>query len=307
MENQSLNNEAEACYKQGIHALKELKDINGAIQNFSKAIQLNPSRHDYWLGMVFCSRLCKLYDKALAYCDKAIELSPNNEICWFEKLQTLMEMNDFENSLKCVDKLVGLNPNDANFYYNKGYIHNKLFNLYKQPDSDKFHLSLMHNGKAIAALERAVELNKNFAYAYRELGFALSLQPKEDGKALWSFNKAIELGLYNDCLIFFYMGQLYFFRKEYDHAISSYDRAISIYQGANFFFFKGIALFFKGNYNDGLNNVEKAVKIEPTNQLYVDTFNGLKKIRLKYIGEKILFFSLDLLRGVLGSEVTGRK
>jgi len=123
--------------------------------------------------------------------------------------------------------------------------------------------------------------------------------PKEDDRAISYFSKAIELGLNNDSLLFFYIGQLYFFKKEYDKAIKNFDKAISIYSGTNFFFFKGMALFYKGDMKEGLNCIEKAVEYEPNNQIYSNTLDGLKKIRVKHIGEKALWYSLDFLSKVL--------
>ena len=102
------------------YSFGEKGDYEKAIENYDKAIELNPNYEEAWYNKGV--RLGKLerHEEAIECHDKAIELKPNDEEAWYGKGFELGESERHEEAIECYDKAIELNPNYEEAWYSKG-------------------------------------------------------------------------------------------------------------------------------------------------------------------------------------------
>ena len=131
--------------------------------------------------------------------------------------------------------------------------------LYKQTQA------LIESGKyleAIKILNKAIELNPNYAEAYNNRGNAYSYL-KQYTKSMQNFNKAIELDpgyvwAYNN------RGNAYSNLKQYRKAIQDYDKAIELDPNyAEAYLNRGMIYFYLKQYAKSMQDFNKVIVLNP--------------------------------------------
>ena len=102
------------------YSFGEKGDHAKAIENYNKALDLNPNDEDAWHNKGV--RLGKLerYKEAIECYDRVIELNPTDEDAWYNKGNDLGELERHEEAIECYDKAIELNPIDEEPWYSKG-------------------------------------------------------------------------------------------------------------------------------------------------------------------------------------------
>jgi tetratricopeptide (TPR) repeat protein len=173
--NNSTERTAEDYFYSG-YSKANLKDYNGAITDYTKAIELNPN-----LAIAYNNRglqKCDLKDYygAIADYTKAIELNPNNAKAYSSRGTSKAYLKDYYGAIADHTKAIKLNPNDAETYYNRAHSKANLKGYYG----------------AIADYTKAIELNPNNADAYSNRGGSKENLEDYYG-AIADYTKAIEL------------------------------------------------------------------------------------------------------------------
>ena len=104
------------------NAKSDLKDITGALADYDRAIELNPSldRALYNRANLKYQRF-QDYQGALADYNRVIQINPNDAVCYYNRgVLKFRELQDFIGALADFDDAIKLNPNNANAYYNRG-------------------------------------------------------------------------------------------------------------------------------------------------------------------------------------------
>lgn len=101
-------------------AAEDESDPNGALQDYNKAIELNPN-----LALAFNDRGLLFYnadeyDRALEDFNRAIELDPKFETAFDNRGVTYFAKKDNGHALADYDHAIELNPDDLNPYWNRG-------------------------------------------------------------------------------------------------------------------------------------------------------------------------------------------
>jgi len=117
--------------------------------------------------------------------------------------------------------------------------------------------------KALDILEKAIELDPNYALAYSNRGY-IYLELKEYRKAMQDLNKAIELdpnyaGTYNN------RGSAYYKLKQSTKAIQDYNKAIELdpsYAGT--YYNRGLAYTDLKQYSKAIQDYTKAIELDPS-------------------------------------------
>ena len=114
-----------ACFNKG-NSLYETGGNDLAIQNYNKAIELDPNdaRFHYNKGNSLYNK--EEYNLAIQNYDKAIELNPNDANFYSNKGNSLFKTGEYEQAIQNYDKAIELNSNDANFYHNKQIVKRRL-------------------------------------------------------------------------------------------------------------------------------------------------------------------------------------
>ncbi len=181
-----------------------------AIEDFGKAIELNPK---YWNPYAFRGSIYAykgLYDKAIADYDKVIELDPKNATAYNERGIVYIDKGLYDKAIEDFGKAIELNPKYATAYNNRGTAYDKKGLYYK----------------AIADYSKAIELNPKYTKVYANRGTTFMINGHYDN-AIEDFDKAIELApkYWNAYAI---RGTAFISKGLYDKAIADYYKAIEL-------------------------------------------------------------------------------
>jgi tetratricopeptide (TPR) repeat protein len=163
-------------------AFYRLGKLDKAMKDFDRAIALNPSYIDAYnnRGMVFDDS--GMANKALEDYNTAIRLNPSHYKA-YNNLGTLYgKAGVFDRAIESFNAAIALNPNFAEAYHNRG-------------------ISYFSAGRFEAAMQdfnRAIFLNQNFERAYLSRGY-LYLKTGNRAGALSDFRKACDLGSDSGC------------------------------------------------------------------------------------------------------------
>lgn len=110
--------DSNAYYNRGLSKYK-LKDYKGAIEDYTKAIELNPNDSNIYLVRSLDKSRLKDYKGAIEDCNKAIELNPNDTHAYsirdaikeaFADSKEVNKLNKYFNSyIKRINKIIKLN------------------------------------------------------------------------------------------------------------------------------------------------------------------------------------------------------
>ncbi len=98
---------------------RELGDYVGAIQDFTKAVQLNPNFAEAYSNLGVVRSQLGQYDEALAQCNKAIRLRPSDARTYYIRGLAFSNLGHYSQAITDFSKAVELNPQYANSYYNE--------------------------------------------------------------------------------------------------------------------------------------------------------------------------------------------
>jgi tetratricopeptide (TPR) repeat protein len=144
-----------AFYDRGIARLQK-SDSDGAIADLNRAIELSPKTGDYYNDRGLAKLRKSDNDGAIADLTRAIELDPKNALAYRNRALAKNIKKDEDGALADYDRAIELDPKNANAYNNRGNI--------KQSKGD-------FDG-AIADFTSAIGLNSNLAIAYKNRGEA---------------------------------------------------------------------------------------------------------------------------------------
>ena len=160
-------------------------------------------------------------------------------------------------SLNIIEKSIDLNVVEKNLdYFSKVlfYTHVVGFPYYQSNRIED----------AISFLDKAIELNPHYDFAYYNKGLSLSTLGKDE-EAIREYDKAIEINPYyveafvNKGLSLYNLGR-------YEEAIREYDKAIEINPKEDKSYYnKGNSLHNLGRYEEAIREYDKAIEINPDN------------------------------------------
>ena len=150
-------NLAEAYSNRGI-AYAKLNKYERAIEDFSKAIALNPDDAEAYYNRGIAYAKLNKHERAIEDYGKAIALNPNYAEAYNNRGVAYAKLNKYERAIEDYDETIKLNPNYAAAYNNRGAAYAE---------------SNQHE-RAIKDYDRAIELNSNYAEAYANRGIAYS-------------------------------------------------------------------------------------------------------------------------------------
>jgi tetratricopeptide (TPR) repeat protein len=128
----------------------EIEQYGRAIEDYSKALELNPIDVSsyYNRGQTFC--LIEQYKRAIENYNKAIELYPNFATYYFDRGNAFLQIKYYYEAIKDYNRAIELFPDDARFYYNRGIAFTYIKDYYR----------------AIEDYDKAIKLNPNYVDAY---------------------------------------------------------------------------------------------------------------------------------------------
>lgn len=230
---------------QGI-ALKELKQLDAAIESYNHAIALAPNYAAAYYSRGNAQNELRQLDAAVASFDQALALQPNDVLAHINRGMALLELQQIKEALASFDRVIAIQPNYAEAHNNRGKALQKLH----QADA------------AIASYDKAIVLQPDYAEAYYNRGLIQQSRNQLDA-AIASYDKAIALKPgYADAL--FNRGIALLELKKLDAAVASFDKAIALKPDfAEAYSGKGIALGRLGQAGPDVECYRQALHINP--------------------------------------------
>ena len=185
-------------------------DYNGAISDYTKAIEINPNYADAYNNRGSSKYVLKDYYGAISDFTKAIEINPNDDGYYNNRGIGKSGLKDHNGAIADYTKAIEINPNYADAYNNRGNSKSDLKDYYG----------------AISDFTKAIEINPNSANDYNNRGNSKS-DLNDDYGAISDFTKAIEINP-NSANAYNNRGNSKKYLKDYYGAISDYNKAIEI-------------------------------------------------------------------------------
>lgn len=151
-------------------------NLDGAVADYSKAIELNPKHTEAYYNRGRAYSVKGDFAAAIADYSKVIELDAKHAGAYYNRGSGRFVKQDLDGAMADYTKAVELDPKHADAYHNRGYAR------YLKGDLDG----------AIADLTKAIELDPTKASAYTRRGFSY-YRKKQYALAVADFNKSISL------------------------------------------------------------------------------------------------------------------
>jgi len=226
-------------------------------------------------------------EKAYDLFVQAIEKDPDFALGYLFKAGSAAETKDFQESLA---KAVSLAPNVSageqkiiaafqaynaeNNAVKANEIYQELAGQFPKDPRIQAYLGLSHGtmneyDKQIAAYEKAIVIDKNFAPGYLQLGYVYRWRNQYD-KAEEKFQEYLRLNP-KEANAYDNLGDLYQKMGRFEDALKQYGEAVQMDPTLVFSQFKiGTTLVFMGKYEDGRQAMQKAVdtELKPASKVY---------------------------------------
>ena len=159
------------------YSFHEKGDYVKAIENYDKAIELNPNYEQAWNNKGWSLSTIGRHEEAIPCYDKAIEIDPNFALAWDSKGWSLGALERHEEAIVCCDKAIEIDPNYTKAWNRKGW------NLGR----------LGRHEEAIPCYDKALEIDPTVVEAWHNKGWSLEKLGRKD-EAERCFKRAKELG-----------------------------------------------------------------------------------------------------------------
>jgi tetratricopeptide (TPR) repeat protein/serine/threonine protein kinase len=237
---------------------RELQDLDKAVAEHTKAIELEPDNLFHWWGRGADYEIKRDWDKALCDFKKAIELDPNEHNIeplfdiWRRSGNVYLNQKQWDQAGVAYSKSIQLQPNNGVAYLHRGQLHLKqmqLDNAYKDllkaielfnPRENSWPLADAWNERskidamrgnidqAIAGFSNAIELAPSNPWHYWERSLAYEKQSRWK-EVVADCTKAIDLKQ-DEYGFWLVRANANFELREYEKAVKDYSQAISLNQ-----------------------------------------------------------------------------
>jgi serine/threonine protein kinase len=265
------------------------KDYDSAVQNYSKAIELNPRDANAYSSRGNAYYMKGDHDQAFADYNKALALDSTLPHVYINRGNIYYEEGERDQALIDFNRAIQVDSQNATAYYRRGRFYASAYYDYKNRDAGDYDRAMRDFNKATRLNPRyaqaysdrgylyyykgnyeqafmdynkAIESNPKYAEAYTNRGLAYRVHHKYD-QALADYNKAIELSPKN-AGAYTYRGLVYEEQGDNDQAIADYTKAIEVApQNAYAYERRGLAYAKKGDYERAIDDCNKVIELKP--------------------------------------------
>ncbi|MGF1601327.1 MAG: tetratricopeptide repeat protein [Thermosynechococcaceae cyanobacterium] len=183
-------------------------DVDGAIEDFNEAIQLNPAKATAYFNRGFLNNTVGRFEQAILDFSEAIQLLPNYDEAYFQRAIGRTQLEDLQGAVDDLSQTLRLNPFCIKAYYQRAEVlaelgdHQGALADYSQAivnvpkDANAYYrrgLFLSKLGEQPTAIEdftKAIEHNPKLADAYFNRGYCYA-QLGQESKATQDFSQAL--------------------------------------------------------------------------------------------------------------------
>ncbi|MEK7484454.1 MAG: tetratricopeptide repeat protein, partial [Planctomycetota bacterium] len=237
----------------------EKGDVDGAIQDYTQAIRINPQFVLAYNNRGFTKQAKGDFNGAIQDCTEALRINPQFYSAYNNRGNAKRDKGDFNGAIQDYNLALQLNSHDSDAYYNRGFA-----KLAKE-DFDG----------VIQDCTEALRINPQFANAYNNRGSAKEAKGDLDG-AIQDCTEALRINpQFLDA--YYNRGNAKFEKLDFDGAIQDYTEALRLNpQFVIASHYRGLAKYTKGDFDGAIQDYTEALRLNPQ---YDDVYHyrGLAK------------------------------
>jgi len=233
------------------------KDYYGAISDYTKAIELNPTYAMAYYNRGVIKNELKDYERSIKDYNSAIALNPNYYMAYYNRGLIKDNLGDQSGAFDDYTKAIEIYPEDPIAFYNRGIIYKNKEQYYK----------------AISDYTDAIQLNPNYAEAYLNRGTVKNILKNYNG-AIEDYSKSINLN--PNIIAFNNRGISKNNVEDYYGAILDYNKAIEMDSSyADAYANRGVSKYYIENKKGACDDWSKAIELgfDNAKQWIVDQCN----------------------------------
>lgn len=200
-------------------------DMNNAIEEYQKALELNPNNAEAHLKLGFLFYNAKqMYKEGMQHYDKAFQLNPNDPRILHDLGMVLLHQKQLDKAIEYLSEALKRMPNGLDLQYTVENMHYHLGSAYLYKANSK---------EAIVHLSEVVKLAPNHAPAHYRLALAFADQGNFD-RTLEHYNRAIKLNPAVDtsATLNFLLARHYAEARQFSQAVSFEEKALRLANAA---------------------------------------------------------------------------
>jgi tetratricopeptide (TPR) repeat protein len=238
------------------------KKYDSAIENYEKALELNPKYVDVLnnLGLIYDK--LENYQKAIFYYQNALEIKPDYAIAHYNTGLAYYKLKNYSKAIEFYKKAIELKPTYDKALYALGLVYYYQNNY---PEAEYYYL-------------KSVEVNPKYTYGYIGLGLIYYYQKRYE-KSVEFYGKGLETnpeytsGYYN-------IGLSYYKLNDYPNAIRNYKKALQLDpEYANAYHALGLAYQYSGDRQNAIEAYETFLRKFPGHSSYSTVSGLLEKLK----------------------------
>ena len=303
--NNAKNHLFDQYFNQGITLVNQGNYSQEAIEQFTRALSLNPNHADAYVWRGYVYHCLNKYQEVIDNCNQAIRLNPNHANAYINRATAYNYLKNYEQALNDSNQAIRLNPNDASAYINRAFAQIELGEYQQAIDDCKEvirlnphdvnahqHLTNAKNRLFEQYFNQGINLfnKEKYQQAIDKFTRALTLNPNHIRVYVWRRDAYIQLGQYQqaieDCTQIIRIDPLdipAYVRRGFAHlSLGEYQQALEDSNKAIILSFnqttahswlsqayaqRGDAHQALGNSNEAIENYQKSLDIAPNDDL----------------------------------------
>jgi tetratricopeptide (TPR) repeat protein len=226
--NNAKNHLFEQYFNQGVTLANQGNYSQEAIEQFTRALSLNPNHADAYVWRGYVYHYLNKYQQAIDDCNQAIRLNPNHVNAYINRATAYNYLKNYEQALNDSNQAIRLNPNDASAYINRAFAQIELGEYQQAIDDCKEAIRL--NPNHVAAHQHLTNANNRLFEQYFNQGINLFNKEKYQ-QAIEQFTRALTLNP-NDIQVDGWRRDAYIQLGQYQQDLGNTNEAIENYQKA---------------------------------------------------------------------------
>jgi protein O-GlcNAc transferase len=224
----------------------DLRRYDSAVADFDKAISLNALSAEAYANKGKSLTLLRRYDEAVAAYDKALSIKPDLESCWLGRGDIFTHGGRYDEALAAYDRALSIKPDLEAALFGRGNV----------------FFDLKRHDEALAAYDKALWIKPDLELAWVGRGNVF-LDLKRRDEALAAHNKALSIKPDSENA-WLGRGNVFCDLKRYDEALAAYDEALSIKPDSeNAWLGRGNVFCDLKRYDEAFAAYDKALSIKP--------------------------------------------
>jgi superkiller protein 3 len=267
--NQAKDSKEMEYYNKGraAYLLFTPKGFEKAIDNYNKAVELNPNFAPAYAGLGEVYSLLghfkleeredyeDLYNNSYKNVTEALKLDSDSKECQRALALSYLHLRRLKEAESAAKRVLEKDPNDAEGHY--------------------ILWAATGRNTESPLIKKAIELNPKLATAYLDLGKSYFYKKGDYARAISQFEKAVEIAP-DSPQIHNYLGTALRTRGYLGKAVSEYQKAIELDPNyASAYTDLGIALFYMNKHDESIVKLKKAISLNPN---YPDAYYYLARV-----------------------------